>query len=67
MAKNFQALAEAFTILAKYSDKSNALSAEHDVIYAQTKPDGLSDDDRKRLGELGWREDEEFDCMAMIT
>lgn len=65
--KGFRTLAEAFTILAKYSDEGYALSAEHDIIYAQAKPDDLSPDDRERLCELGWHESEEFNCMAMFT
>ena len=66
--KGFLALAEAFTIMAKYNDKPYAVCAEHDIIYAQAFSKDLSSDDKERLEELGWHEDEEFDsCMAMFT
>jgi len=65
--KGFLALAEAFTILAKYSDEGYTLGAEHDIIYTPVQPGSLSPDDRGRLDELGWHESEEFNCMAMFT
>lgn len=47
---------EGLGILLKYvTDDSSCLSAEHDEIYAQSKPPNeMSDKDRERLEELGW-------------
>ncbi len=65
--KGFLALAEAFTIMAKYSDEPFVTCAEHDIIYAHAPSKDLSSDDRKRLEELGWHEEEEHNCMATFT
>lgn len=51
---SYKGFAEAFTIFAKYCDeKVCQVFAEHDEIFA-TNVDGVSEEDRKRLKELGW-------------
>ena len=62
-----QKLIEAFTILDKSNGMKYGLCAEHDVILTQIALKDLSDDDKNKLKELGWHENEEFDCIAMFT
>ena len=52
--RTFAEYAEAFTIFAKYSDEKFAVCAEHDEIFAHVDPEMVSDEDKKRLKELGW-------------
>lgn len=65
--EGFLGLAEAFTILAKYNDESYVTDAEHDILYAQVDADKVTDEDMKKLDELGWHVDSEYGCMAMFT
>lgn len=51
-------LIEALKILNKYPDVS--ITAEHDQIWAGPRADEVSFEDRKRLEELDWFEDEEL-------
>lgn len=56
---NVKGLAEALTILAKYEPDSS-YCFEHDQMWAcRDTLEGMSDEDKKRLGELGWFHDEE--------
>lgn len=44
------------------------VDAQHDVLYAGPGIDGeLTDEDKKKLEELGWHWDEEFDCWSIFT
>jgi hypothetical protein len=45
---------EAFEIFAKYNSDEYPLCAEHDEIYAWVDDDKVSEEDKKRLDELGW-------------
>jgi hypothetical protein len=47
---------EAFAIFAKYADnKTDALFANHEALSAGPEdPNTVSEEDRKRLKELGW-------------
>ncbi len=65
--KSFLALAEAFTILAKYNDEPYRLSGEHEIVYVLIDPNELTDGDKHRLDELGLFVDEDCECMAMFT
>ena len=57
--------AESFTILAKYSEETYQVNAEHDVIYAGPgMVEKVSEDDKARLKELGWRINEEYHCFT---
>jgi len=64
----YAALAEVFTIFNKYEGVTYAqISAEHDVIYAGPDPEDVSEEDRKRLSELGWYVDEHLDSFYRFT
>jgi len=65
--KSFKAWAEAFAILAKYSDKSFAVSAEHDILWCDLTWPILSGEDAKRLEELGFHKDTEFDSDGQVA
>lgn len=60
---NFKDLAEALLILAKYDD-SGYVSAEHDNIFSCVSTEDLPEDseDGRRLIELGWHVDTEYDA-----
>ena len=53
----FKELAEVMTIFAKYSEEGYMLGAEHDVIYVYVNPEKVSEEDIKRLDELGFHAD----------
>lgn len=65
------AVIEGLTILAKYDPKgldSRNIAAEHDVLYGPGKgPEVMSEGDRKRLEELGWRWDDKADSWARFV
>jgi hypothetical protein len=64
----YKALIEAFQIFDKYQpDETFVVSAEHDIIYTGCSPDLVSDDDKKRLAELGFHIDEHLDSFYMHT
>lgn len=54
-------------VLGKYD--SDAICAEHDVIYAgpQLEDLELSEEDRKTLEANGWHEDSEGNCWARFV
>lgn len=54
----FKALAEAFTIFAKYEEGEYKTKADHDTIYSGPEPEKVSEEDKKRLEELGWEPSE---------
>ena len=57
-------LIEGLQILEHY-DKYGCFDVAHDIFIG---PEGNpSDEDRKRLGELGWFESGEYDCWCMFT
>jgi hypothetical protein len=63
---------EGLQILKKYAgENSSSIDAQHDVIYAGPSLDELegrlTEEDRKRLDELGWHEDTEGECWARFT
>jgi hypothetical protein len=61
---------EGFDILDKYiSDEDRSpLQEAHDIIYiGPDSVNDVSDADRERLDELGFMEDEEFDCFSFFT
>ena len=53
--KSWADYAEAFTIFAKYGPGEFMTCAEHDVLYAGPVASTVSESDRIRLAELGWR------------
>ena len=63
------ALREGIQILDKYiDDTAYATSATHDVLYAGPEAiDKISDEDKKRLEELGWGFDDEVDSYYAFT
>lgn len=63
---SFAAMAEAFTIFAKYepSDGLPHLAVEHDIIYSGPEPAVVSVEDIKRLEELDWDVDEQLECFT---
>lgn len=56
---NMKRIQEGLTILAKYADENEYLSAEHDILYGPVIKDGaeISEEDAKKLDELGWHVD----------
>jgi hypothetical protein len=60
-------MAAGLTILMKY-DPEGSCSAEHDILYAGPDEQGkVSEEDQKKLEDLGWHWDEQFDCWARFT
>lgn len=59
-----QKVMEGLQILAKY-DAGGEMAAEHDIIYAGNAE--VSEEDAKKLEELGWHKDGEYDCWARFT
>lgn len=51
--KEYEELIEAFKIFMKYPH-SSFMSAEHDEVWAGPNPYDVTEEDRKRLDELGW-------------
>lgn len=54
---------EAFQIFLKYGDITYPTHCEHDVLTVCVKPTKVSKEDKKRLNELGFNEDEDEDCF----
>lgn len=52
-------LIEAFQIFRKYSDEKRPTHCEHDVLTVCVDPAIVSDEDKKRLDELGFFDGEE--------
>ena len=65
--KTWAGLAEAFKIFSKYGEGEYKTSAEHDAIYSGPDPKEVSEEDKKRLKQLGWHESEEFDSFLYFT
>ena len=42
---------------------ARSVGVAHDVIYAGPDPSTVNERDLKRLDELGWHPDTEFDCF----
>lgn len=51
-------LIEALQILLKYDDPDYPTHCEHDVLHVAVDPELVSDEDKNRLDELGFFEDE---------
>lgn len=47
-------LIEALQIFLKYDNPTYPTHCEHDVLWVLIDPDLVSDEDKKRLGELGF-------------
>lgn len=61
-------LREGLTILEKYCGRDDPCVVGHDIIYAGgVEASKMSDEDAKRIDELGWHWDDEFDCWARFT
>lgn len=56
---NFKDLSEAFAIFAKYDEGKYKTDAQHDEIFAGPDPKEVSKEDKLRLKELGWNEEDE--------
>ena len=64
MERNYASWAEAFTIFAKYDNAEFAsVAAEHDILYAGPDPRQVSLADRRRLRQLGWYLDKQYECF----
>ena len=59
-------LIEALTIFQKYPD-AKGYSAQHDTLYAGPDPMQTGHDDCRRLYELGWIPNNEFECWQVFT
>lgn len=53
-------LIEALNIFLKYGDPSHPFHCEHDYLYVDIPYSEVSEEDRKRLHELGFFEDKEY-------
>lgn len=58
---------EAFTIFGKYTPTHLSISVTHDQMYAGPPVQDVSEDDCKRLEELGWFVDEGFECFSRFV
>jgi hypothetical protein len=68
MSKSLKEYSEAFEIFAKYGEGRFNTYAEHDIIYAGPDPAIVSDEDKKRLSELGWFIGEDTqNCFSCFT
>lgn len=65
---NVNDIIEGLTILAKHDPHGldANVAADHDIIFGPGKKD-VPEDDRKRLEQLGWFWDKEYDCWAMYV
>jgi len=61
------AWAEAFTIMAKYTEELWNVQEDHEIIYAGPNPEVVSDEDKARLDELDWMICEEHECFSKFT
>ena len=60
-------LIEALTIFAKYKDEYAPIHCEHEILMVPGISDtDLSDEDRKRVEELGFDWDSDFDCWTSL-
>lgn len=69
-ATRVQRVSHGLKILESYLSRDNpgGISAEHDVIYMQGIPDeALGRDDKKMLGDLGWRWDEDVEAWRIYV
>jgi len=56
-------LIEALLIFRKYGNPEWPTHCEHDVMHVSIDPHDVSEEDIDRLDELGFFEDDEFDCF----
>lgn len=56
-------LIEALQLLAKYETPAFPTGCEHDILRVYISPDKVSDEDKKKLAELGFEADEDLDCF----
>ncbi len=60
-------VAGAIAIFSQYLDADTEFfEADHDVIYGPCSNTlkGITPEDKKKLNELGWHEDSEYDCWV---
>jgi len=57
-------LIEALQILKKYGNPKYPTHCEHDIMHICIDPEQVSDEDKAKLDELGFFEDEELNCFA---
>lgn len=64
-------LIEAFTIFKKYGEDKFPTTCDHDILMvyldAISEETDVSEEDRKRLDELGFFWSEEYNCFASFT
>lgn len=60
---NISNLIEALTIALKYGDKSYPLHCEHDCLWLCVDSTKFSEDDKAKLDEYGFFEDEGDECF----
>lgn len=58
--------AEGFKVFARY-EPSGCVSSDHDIIWAGPDPSKVHEDDLKRLEEIGWLIDTDYDCFMCHT
>ncbi len=55
---------EGLKIIAKYTPDTD-FAAEHDIIYCgECDEMNMSDEDKKKMEDLGWFIDEEYNCWC---
>jgi len=57
-------LIEALTIFLKYGDPKYPTNCSHDELYVDIDPDKVSEEDKKRLDELGFFVNEELEGFS---
>lgn len=57
-------LIEALTIFLKYGNPKYPTNCSHDELYVDINPDKVSEEDKKRLDELGFFVNEELEGFS---
>tara|TARA_R110000868_G_scaffold404685_1_gene683116 strand:- start:539 stop:742 length:204 start_codon:yes stop_codon:yes gene_type:complete len=57
-------LIEALQILLKYGNPNNPTNCEHDELMVVIHPSNVSEEDIKKLDELGFFVNEEYECFS---
>lgn len=60
---NYEVMLKSCEIFVKYN-LTDYLEADHDIIFGPVIGAKFSDEDEKKLKELGWDKSDEYDCWC---
>ena len=64
----FSQVVEGLQILAKYEDgNEHTVTAEHDIIWAGRISPSLTEEEKKKLNDLGWHYDEDVERWGIFV